>query len=332
MPLLFLNRRDVHDLLPMGECIDRMTEILTALAQGEASQPLRTVFWLPGEGRRDLMVAMPSERSVPPEKAALAMKVLSIFSGNHGSDLDSHQGFVLLFEGRRGEPVAILDAGSVTAIRTAAASAVATRFLAREEAADLAILGTGVQARTHLQAMREVRPVSRVRVWSRDARRAERFASEESARHGLPVTAVVSAEAAVEGADLVCTTTASPVPVLLGEWLAPGVHINAVGACVPSARELDTAAVSRSRFFGDRRESVLKEAGDFLLPLQEGAIGEEHLLGDFGDLLLGRVQGRLSPADVTVFESLGIAVEDLASAQHVYEKAMELGRGTRLEL
>lgn len=322
----------------MEECIERMEDILTALAKGEASQPLRSIFWLPappgapGETRRDLMAWMPSERSGPPGQEALAMKVLTIFAGNHAKGLDSHMGFVLLFDGQCGEPLAILDAASVTGIRTAAASALATRLLAREDAGDLAILGSGVQARSHLAALKEVRPLKRVRVWSRDVERGRRFAAAESARYGLPVEAVDSAEAAVAGADLICTVTASREPVLRGEWIAPGAHVNAVGACTPAARELDTAAVVRARFFGDRRESVLKEAGDFLIPREEGAIGDDHLLGDFGDLLLGRVQGRLSPSDVTVFESLGIAVEDLASAQHVYARALATGRGTRLEL
>jgi len=332
MPLLFLNRRDVEDLLPLGECIERMADILAALARGEASQPLRSLFWLPGEPRRNLMAWMPSERSGPPGQEALAMKVLTLFPGNHARGLDSHLGFVLLFDGQSGEPLAILDASSVTGIRTAAASALATRLLAREDAADLALLGSGVQAQNHLAALKEVRPVKRVRVWSRDLERGKRFAAAASARHGLPVEAVASAEAAVSGADLICTVTASREPVLRGEWIAPGAHVNAVGACTPTARELDTAAVVRARFFGDRRESVLKEAGDFLLPMNEGSIAEDHLLGDFGDLLLGRIQGRLAPDDVTVFESLGIAVEDLASAQHVYAKALVAGRGVKLEL
>jgi ornithine cyclodeaminase/alanine dehydrogenase-like protein (mu-crystallin family) len=334
-PLLFLNRRDVEALLPMGECIDRMEEILAALARGEASQPLRSLFWLPGrpgETRRDLLISMPSERRAPAGKAALAMKVLSIFEGNHGHGLDSHLGFVLLFDGRRGEPVAIMDAASVTAIRTAAASALATRLLAREGAADLAVLGSGVQARSHIAALREVRPVQRIRVYSRDLERARRFAEAESARFGIPVEAAASAQEAVAGADLIATVTASRTPVLLGEWIAPGAHVNAVGACTPTSRELDTAAVARARFFGDLRESVMKEAGDFLIPLKEGAFGEDHLLGDLGDLLLGRVQGRRSPEDVTVFESLGIAVEDLAAAQHVYQQALAAGRGVKLEL
>jgi alanine dehydrogenase len=332
MPLLFLNRRDVEALLPMGECIDRLADMLSALARGEASQPLRSLFWLPGEDRRDLLISMPSERSAPVEQAGLAVKVLSIFEGNHGHGLDSHLGFVILFDGRRGEPLAIMDAASVTAIRTAAASALATRLLAREDASDLAILGTGVQARSHIQALREVRPLKRIRVVSRDFERAKSFAAEESAHHGLPVEAAATAEEGVRGADLICTVTASRVPVLLGEWISPGAHINAVGACTPVSRELDTAAVARSRFFGDLRQSVLKEAGDFLIPMKEGAFGEDHLLGDLGDLLLGRVKGRVSPADITVFESLGIAVEDLAAAQHVYAAALAAGRGTRLEL
>jgi alanine dehydrogenase len=332
MPLLFLNRRDVETLLPMGECIDRLADMLAALARGEASQPLRSLIWLPGEGRRDLLLSMPSERSAPAEKAGLAVKVLSIFEGNHGHGLDSHLGFVILCDGHRGEPLAIMDAASLTGIRTAAASALGTRLLAREDASTLAILGTGVQARSHIQALREVRPLARVRVVSRDFERAKSFAAEETAHHGLPVEAAATAEEAVRGADIICTVTASRVPVLLGEWISPGAHVNAVGACTPVSRELDTAAVARSRFFGDLRESVLKEAGDFLIPLQEGAFGEDHLQGDLGDLLLGRVTGRVSPEDITVFESLGIAVEDLAAAQHVYAAALAVGRGVRLEL
>jgi ornithine cyclodeaminase len=332
MPLLFLNRRDVEALLPMGECIDCLADVLSALARGGASQPLRSLFWLPGEGRRDLLISMPSERREPAERAGLAVKVLAIFEGNHGHGLDSHLGFVLLFDGRRGEPLAIMDAAAVTAIRTAAASALATRLLAREDATDLAILGTGVQARSHIRAIKEVRPLERVRVASRDFERAKSFAAEESVRSGLPIEALATAREAVAEADVVCTVTASRVPVLEGDWLAPGTHVNAVGACTPASRELDTAAVARSRFFGDLRESVLKEAGDFLIPLKEGAFGEKHLRGDLGDLLLGRVEGRISAEDVTVFESLGIAVEDLAAAQYVYHAAVAAGRGTRLQL
>jgi ornithine cyclodeaminase len=205
-------------------------------------------------------------------------------------------------------------------------SGVATRSLAREDAGDLAILGSGVQATSHLSAMKTVRPLRRVRVWSRDPERARAFAERESARHGLGVEAVDSVRSTVEGADLVCTTTAAREPVLEGAWLAPGVHINAVGACFRDTRELDTAAVRGARLVVDRRESALNESGDILIPRSEGAIGDDHIVGELGEVLLGRVPGRRSPAERTLFKSLGIAIEDLAAAHHVWRKAEALDR------
>jgi ornithine cyclodeaminase len=188
-----------------------------------------------------------------------------------------------------------------------------------------------VQARTHLAALREVRTLRRVRVWSRDPERARHYAAKESARHGLRIEPVATAREAVAGADLLCTVTAAVEPVLEGEWIAPGAHVNAVGACTPNARELDTAAVVRARLFVDRRESALNEPGEILTPLREGAIGEDHIRGEIGELVIGRVAGRLSPEDITLFESLGLTVEDLAAARHIYSKALEQGRGVSLE-
>jgi ornithine cyclodeaminase len=329
MTVLFLNREDVEALLPVGECIEVMAGALGALARGEAFQPLRAAHWLPD--RRGLLVTMPGGL-FGEDGGVLGVKVLTVFPGNAAHGEESHQGAVLLFEAERGRPLAFLDASSITAIRTAAVSALATRLLAREDAGDLAILGSGVQARTHLAALREVRPLRRVRVWSRDPENARRFAAEESARYGLPVEPVATAREAVEGADLLCTVTAAVEPVVLGEWIAPGCHINAVGACTPNARELDTAAVVRSRLFVDRRESALHEPGEILTPLREGAIGEDHILGEIGELVIGRVAGRLAPEDVTLFESLGLTVEDLASARYIYRKALEQGRGVALAL
>ncbi len=327
MEVLVINQAEVARLLPMRECIEVMAEALTALARGEAVLPLRLVMMLPD--RRGALAAMPSYlRGLD----AMAVKVISVIPGNLGTPYDSHQGAVLLFEAQHGCLLAILDAGEITAIRTAAVSAVATRLLARADAHDLAILGSGVQARTHLEAMRAVRPIDRVRVWSRSADHAQRFAARESKRHGLAVEAAPTAQDAVRGADLICTTTAAREPVLRGEWLAPGAHINAVGASTPDARELDTAAIVRARLFVDRRESALNEAGDFLAPKREGAIGDDHIRGEIGDLLLGAVAGRTAPGDVTLFKSLGIAVEDLAAAHHIYQQALTAGAGSRVEL
>jgi alanine dehydrogenase len=225
-----------------------------------------------------------------------------------------------------------MDAAAMTAIRTAAVSAVATRLLARDDAGDLAILGTGVQARTHLEAMRVVRAIRRVRVWSRHDANQRAFAAWAGQRFGCEVETPASARDAVAGADLICTVTSARTPVLAGDWIAPGVHINAVGASLRDARELDTAAVVRARLYVDRRESALNEAGDFLIPLAEGAITEAHILGEVGELLLGRAVGRQGPADVTLFKSLGLAVEDVAAAHLVWSEAERRNVGTVVEL
>jgi alanine dehydrogenase len=331
MTLLFLNRADVESLLPMDECIEVVEEALRALCRGEAVQPLRSALWLPD--RHGLLGVMPGMLgNLQGEGSVTGAKVISVMPGNHAHGEESHQGIVLLFEQERGRPLAILDASAVTAIRTAAASAVATRALAREDAGDLAILGSGTQARSHLEAMRAVRTLRRVRVWSRNPESAFRFAEEAGETLGLSVEPVASARGAVEEADLICTVTAATSPVLHGDWIAPGAHVNAVGACTPKARELDSAAVARSRLFVDRRESALAEAGDFLLARNEGAFTNDHILGEVGEVLEGKVSGRRSGEEITLFKSLGIAVEDLAAGRHVYAKALAAGRGITLHL
>jgi ornithine cyclodeaminase len=263
---------------------------------------------------------------------AAGVKVISVFPGNLGTPYDSHQGAVLLFEGEHGRLLAVIDATAITAIRTAAVSGVATRVLAKGDAGDLAILGSGTQARTHLEAMLLARDVRRVRVWSRSREHADAFAERESARHGIEVEVMPAAREAVEGADLICTTTSSSDPVLEGAWLSPGAHINAVGSALATARELDTEAVVRSRLYVDRRESALAESGDFLVPKEEGVVGDDHIVGELGEVLTGAAPARTSPEEITLFESLGLAIEDLASAHHIHRKAMETGIGTRVEL
>jgi len=323
--ILVLNQTEVGALLPMAECMDVMADALRALAAGDAAVPLRTVVRLPDGHSAFAMMPATLARS-----AALGVKVITVFPGNEGTRLDSHQGAVLLFEAEQGRLLAVMDASAITAIRTAAVSGVATRALAREDAAELAILGAGVQAATHLEAMLLARPVARVRVWSRTAGRAGEFARRAAERFAIEVEAVASAEAAVDGAAVVCTTTAAREPVLHGAWLAAGTHVNAVGASVPTARELDTEAVRRARLYVDRRESALAEAGDFLLPRREGAVSDDHIVGELGDVLLGRVPGRRSGTEVTLFKSLGLAVEDVAAARHVHAKAVGAGAGTRV--
>jgi ornithine cyclodeaminase len=311
----------------MTECIAVMEQALAALARGEALLPLRQVLVLPdGKGA---FAAMPGHLSSP---AALGIKVITVFPDNHGTEFDSHQGAVLLFETERGRLLAIMDASSITAIRTAAVSGLATRALARPEAETLALLGTGVQAATHLEAIALVRPLRRVRVWSREATHVQRFVERARARHRLDIQGAQSAQAAVAGADVVCTVTSSREPILRGEWLSPGAHVNAVGASVRTARELDSAAVARARVFVDRRESALNEAGDILVPRAEGAIGEDHIQGELGAVLIGGVAGRRSAEEVTLFKSLGLAVEDVASAHRIYANARAAGAGAWVEL
>jgi alanine dehydrogenase len=327
MQVLIINQAEVNHLLPMHECMEAMVAALQAASGGDALQPLRSVLWSPS--RTGALGVMPSFLA---GIDSFGLKAVSVFPGNHGTAYDSHQGVVLLFEARHGRLLAIIDASSITAIRTAAVSAVATRALARKDAGDLAILGSGTQARTHLCAMRLARPLRRVRVWSRDYAHAQAFALRESARSGMRVEALPVAQEAVEGADLICTTTAARQPVLMGAWIAPGAHINAVGSSVASTRELDTAAVVTARLYVDRLESTVNEAGDFLIPKREGAIDETHIRGEIGAVLLGRVPARQSPEEVTLFKSLGLGVEDLAAANHIYQKALAEGCGQAIEL
>ncbi len=310
----------------MDECIDVMARALETLGRGDGINPLRTGMLLPE--KVGLLGLMPSYLVDP---SAVGIKVVTVFPGNHGTPFDSHQGAVLLFDMEHGSLRAVIDASSITAIRTAAVSGLATRLLARENAGDLALLGTGVQARTHLEAMLAVRPLRRVRAWSPTPEHRARFAEEQSARHGIEVEATASAEEAVRGADIICTVSAARQPILLGEWLQPGTHINAAGSSIKSTRELDTAAVVMSELFVDRRESTLNEAGDFLFPKQEGAIDDDHIKGEIGELLLGDCAGRRSDEEITLFKSLGLGVEDLAAAHHIYRRAVDRGVGVRSE-
>jgi ornithine cyclodeaminase len=318
MNTLVISCADVARLLPMEACIDLMADALRITNQGGAVLPLRSAVWM--TDRTGMIGLMPGFLGQP---ASLGLKVVSIFPGNHGTGYDSHQGVVMLFDTKHGSPIAIIDASSITAVRTAAVSGVATRALARDDAGDLALLGAGVQAVSHLAAMRAIRTIRRVRVWSRDRARAQRFADASP----VAVEVMPTAQAAVEGADLICTTTAARQPILEGAWLRAGCHINAVGACFATARELDTAAVVRARLIVDSRQSALAESGDFLIPRAEGAIGDDHLAGELGDVLLGRAAGRRAGDEVTLFKSLGIATEDLAAAHYVYTRALETGAG-----
>ncbi|HKO54675.1 MAG TPA: ornithine cyclodeaminase family protein [Thermoanaerobaculia bacterium] len=311
MKLLVLSEHDVERLLTMEECIAVMEEALRALARGEVHNPLRQAIRAPGAP--GILGLMPAYRGG--ERPVYALKEVCVFPGNPARGLDTHLGAVLLHSGETGELLAAVNAAAVTAIRTAAVSAVATKLLARQGAKRLAILGAGVQARSHLEAIRLVRPIEEVRVFSRTPEKAKALGEVAG-----------SAEEAVRGADIIVTATSSREPILRREWIAEGAHINAVGSSIAAARELDSDTVRSASLFVDRRESTVNESGDYLM----AGPGVE-IRAELGELLLGRAEGRKSEAEITLFKSLGLAVEDLASASFLYDKAVREGAGTWVE-
>jgi ornithine cyclodeaminase/alanine dehydrogenase-like protein (mu-crystallin family) len=325
--LTVINRTQVQQLLPMAAAIDIMAQALKLLARGQVVMPRRAVMWLPE--KTGVLGMMPSYSA---DSKVIGLKAITVFPENRKIGYDSHQGVVMLFEAQHGRLLAVIDAGEITAIRTAAVSGVATGLLARPDAGSLAILGSGVQARKHLEAMRQVRKIRRIVVWNPSPGSARRFAESESKRCPLPIEVQESSRADVSGADIICTVTPSLEPVLFGESIPDGAHINAVGACQANSRELDTAAVVKARLFVDSRESTLSESGDFLFPKKEGAIGDNHIVGEIGELALGKIQGRRSDNEITLFESLGLAVEDQIAAEYIYRQALEKGIGTEVEL
>lgn len=327
MKILILNHDEVIQLLPMKECIALMREALAKLAAGDVHQPLRMIVRPPDAA--GVMGLMPSY--VSGEQAAYGLKTVCVFPGNPAKGKDAHQGAVLLFSAETGELLALMNASAITAIRTAAVSGVATDLLAREDAGDLAIVGAGVQARTHLLAMAEVRSITRCRVVSRNSEHAKRFVDEMSGSVPFAIEVVETVAEAVNGADLIATVTNAKEPVVRREWISRGVHLNVVGSSTPHAREVDTATISESALFVDRRESTINEAGDYLFAMREGAIGPDHIRAELGEVLTGEKPGRTSEDEITLFKSLGLAVEDLASANYLYRKAKESNAGTWIE-
>jgi ornithine cyclodeaminase len=327
MKLLVLNQSEIEQLLPMHECITVMADALMALANGQVHLPLRMVVRPPEAA--GVMALMPAH--VAGDSAALGVKVINVFNGNPAKSKDSHQGAVLLFDAETGEPLAMMNASAITAIRTAAVSGVATRLLAREDADDLAIIGSGVQARSHLAAMTCVRSIKRARIASRHFEHAQRFADEMQPPYAFSIEPVATVEAAIRGADLIVTATSSAEPVVQCEWIAAGAHLNVVGASLPTAHEIDTATMAAASLFVDRRESTLNESGDYLFAAREGAIGPEHIRAEIGEVLIGAKAGRTRSDEITLFKSLGLAVEDVAAAAYVYQRAKATQVGTWVE-
>ena len=325
MELRVINPQQVIELLPMAECIEVIDAAMRCASSGGAQTPLRTKLDLSTGG---LLGWMPGSMSSP---NVFGMKLVGVFAENFALGMHSHNGVVVLFESEHGRPFAVVDASEITAIRTAAASAIATRLLARSDASTLTIMGYGAQGRQHLDAMLCVREFDDVRIWGRDLAKSTAFAEEHGPRVGVEICPVKGARAAIEGADVICTVTGSPTPILLGDWLEPGQHINAVGTSFPGIRELDTEAVVRSRMFVDLREGALAQAGEFQMARDEGAIDASHILGEIGEVALGTAVGRTTAEDITLYKSLGLVVQDLASAHHVWRKATEQGVGVTTE-
>jgi ornithine cyclodeaminase len=263
-----------------------------------------------------------------PATGALGTKLVTVFASNADAGLPTHLATILLLDSATGALLAIMDGRYITEARTAAVSAVATRHLANADAATLAIIGSGVQARSHLEALSHVRTLTDVRVWSPDAARRAAFVGEMQSTVHVPLHEAASARHAVEGASIVVLATSSREPVIESGWVGRGVHLCAVGACRPDQREMDSALVERARVFVDSRVAALAEAGDIVIPIKEGTIGADHIAGELGEVSAGRVAGRESPAQVTIFKSLGLAVEDVAAAHIAFQRATARGLGT----
>jgi ornithine cyclodeaminase len=310
--VLVLSETDVHALLDMESCVAAMEDVLAALARDELTMPLRFVVRPPAE---QVLGLMPAHRGG--DAPLFSLKEVVIAPGNSARGLDPHQGAVLLHDGETGVLQAVVNASAITEIRTAAVSAVATKLLAPEGARRVAILGAGVQARSHAVAMRAVVEDPELRIWSRTPAHAEALALES---HAVVCETV---EEALEGAEIVCTCTSSREPIVRRTWLAAGTHVNAVGSSIATARELDADVIAGSALFVDRRESTVNESGDYLGAVEEAGIGPDHIRAELGELLAGSARGRRDQTELTVFKSLGLAVEDLAAAALCVERARE---------
>jgi len=326
MPLL-LSEQDVRIVLSMRELIDAMEGALIRFSSRDVAQPLRTVIEVGLQ--RAFVGVMPA---FIPDPAALGTKVVSVFGSNAAVGLPTHLATIVLLDPMTGELLSIMDGRFITEARTAAVSAVSAKHLARPDASTLAIIGSGVQARSHLEAMALVRDLRDVRVWSRSEANRAAFAREMQPRVNVPVNVAESADDAVDGADLIVLATASREPVVQSRWIADGAHVCAVGACRPDQREMDTELVCRGRLFVDSRAGALAEAGDIVIPLKAGALSETQLAGELGEVAMRTVVGRRGPQDVTIFKSLGMAVEDIAAAHLAYVKAAERGLGRGIVL
>lgn len=309
--MIVMERDEVLTKLAMGTCIGLMREAFTAMAQGLYVQPPRTIHTLP---RGNLFGFMPAYLG---DGDCFGAKVLDAYMTNQGSEFPSHMGYVMLFEAVYGQPIGLADAGAITQVRTGAVSALATDLLARKDARHLALVGAGAQARSHLEAIGLVRDIEYVSVFDVSLQAARRFADEATKRFHLPVKVCGCTQEAVADADIICTLTPSKEPIVALADVAPGVHVNAVGTFSPDKREIASDLVAAARLYADDVDAMKRESGGYLLPLAEGAISEDHIVGSLGDLLLERVEGRRTEDEITLFDALGLAAEDVICAREL---------------
>lgn len=325
--MILLSNADIAALLPMESAIGVVERAMIAVSAGKANLPLRSIVNVGGANN---MGIMPGYLSEPP---CYGVKLVSLFPGNPDAGFSSHQGAMILFEAEHGSATAMMDAGLLTAIRTAAASAAASRVLARKNASILAMIGTGEQAEHHLEAMLAVRQIRELRVAGRRAERAAAFARHAAERFPhLTITEGTDIRAAVDGADIVCTVTSAADPILFGEWIGPGTHLNVVGASIPSKREIDEEMVARAAIFVDYKPSTFAQAGEVIDAIKSGRITHEHVRGEIGEVLAGSSAGRDGDDQITLYRSLGIAAQDLACAAHCLNMAREQGRGIAADI
>ena len=317
---IWLNEADVRAVLPMNDLIDCMETALTGFSSGQVRQPVRQVIEAGTGG--NFFAAMPAWLEAGP---AMGAKLVTVYHANGSVGLPTHQAVIVLLDASTGALLAVMDGRYITEARTAAVSAVALRKLAREGARTLAMVGSGVQAGSHLRAFEMVWKFDEIRCWSPTAANLQKFVDTHPS-----VRPVESAEAAVRGADVVLVVTGSGTPVVWNDWVSDGACVISVGACRPYQRELDPLLVARGRVIVDSRAAALKEAGDLVIAMSEGHFGADHIAGEIGEVLGGRIAGRTAEEEVTILKPLGQAVEDVAAAQLVYARAMAAGRGVQL--
>ena len=314
------------DSITMEECITVMENIFIQLEEDQAFNPLRSAMLIPGEN--GLLSMMPGYVN---KQDIMGIKSVSVYPENANIGLESHQGSVTLFNALNGTPLAIMEAGQITAIRTAAVSGLATRILAKKNSKILAILGSGIQARTHIEAMTTILNLEEIRVWSKNKKNAKRLVEEQRKKYAIPFRPFDTVNEAIYNADIICTTTAAVEPILQGKYLMQGVHINAVGSSVRNTRELDGFAIKLSKLYVDKIESTINESGDFLIAKQEGTIDDNHIIGTLGEILTKQKKGRNNTNDITLFKSLGLAVEDIATAFFIFDKYVKSNKGNWVE-